>query len=210
MQPETFIFHMENDSTAWWLNNTVQHAHKSVTAAWWRFSFKKSSRFLWDTLMEMRKKQCVFLFTKDWRVIYGLWEVSRAWLGLMQSILIFITPTSCAYDILDLPWYAKSSLSLLLSLTPILPLPLPLSIVSLALSLDAPSIELKGHITLTACVNSVSSSISLSAGRRSRKICQGQCEEAMALPHLAKVMLWEHKNGFVNIFMYQGSHGSSI
>lgn len=151
----------------------------------------------------MRKKQCVFLFTKDWRVIYGLWEVSRAWLGLMQSILIFITPTSCAYDILDLPWYAKSSLSLLLSLTPILPLPLPLShrlSGSLSGCPSSPSIELKGHITLTACVNSVSSSISLSAGRRSRKICQGQCEEAMALPHLAKVMLWEHKNGFVNIF----------
>lgn len=170
MQPETFIFHIENDSTAWWLNNTVQHAHKSATAAWWRFSFKKSSRFLWDTLMEMRKKQCVFLFTKDWRVIYGLWEVSRAWHGLMQSILIFITPTSCAYDILDLPWYAKSSLSLLLSLTPILPLPLPLShrlSGSLSGCPSSPSIELKGHITLTACVNSVSSSISLSAGRRS-------------------------------------------
>ncbi len=30
----------------------------------------------------------------------------------MQPISIFITPTSCAYDILDLPQHAKSSLSL--------------------------------------------------------------------------------------------------
>lgn len=85
----------------------------------------------------MRKKQCVFLFTKDWRVIYGLWEVSRAWLGLMQSILIFITPTSCAYDILDLPWYAKSSLSIAVSNSNS---PSPSAFVpsSLWLSLDAP------------------------------------------------------------------------
>lgn len=110
-----------------------------ATAAWWRFSFKKSSRFLWGTLMEMRKKQCVFLFTKDWRVIYGLWEVSRAWLGLMQSILIFITPTSCAYDILDLPWYAKSWLSLYCCLWLQFSLSLCLCpIVSRALSLYAP------------------------------------------------------------------------
>ena len=45
-------------------------------------------------------------------MIHDQWELSWAWPGLMQLISIFITPTSCAYDILDLPRHAKSTLSL--------------------------------------------------------------------------------------------------
>lgn len=41
----------------------------------------------------------------------------------MQPISIFITPTSCAYDILDLPRHAKSPLSPLLTLSLFLSLP---------------------------------------------------------------------------------------
>lgn len=101
--------------------------------------------------------------------------MSCAWSGLMQPISIFITPTSCAYDILDLPRHAKSPLSLWLPLAPILYLPLFSVFVSHSFSLSllvllsgsppspSPHVSgLKGHITLTPCVNSVSPSISLS------------------------------------------------
>lgn len=116
----------------------------------------------------------MFLFRRI--LIYDLWEVSWAWPGLMQPISIFITPTSCAYDILDLPRHAKSPLSLLLPLGLILSLCLSL-IYSLSLCsyLDAPPPRissphlsgLKGHITLTLSVISVSPSICLSVGLRS-------------------------------------------
>lgn len=119
----------------------------------------------------------------------------------MQSILIFITPTSCAYDILDLPWYArKLSLSLLLSLTHVLPLALPIIRLCYFLSLSEcppppPPTELKGHITLTAPVNSVSSSISPSAGLEvrvnvPRPMRRGSGITSPGKGHLLRVQKW--------------------
>lgn len=120
--------------------------------------------------------------------MYDLWEVRWAWPSLMQPVSIFITPTSCAYDILALPQHAKSPLSLLLLLALILSLSLSLCFWSLSLAHllyvlmllcgrpPSPSIsELKGQITLTPSVISVCPSISWSAGWRSEQICQGQC-----------------------------------
>lgn len=61
--------------------------------------------------MYKRGADTMFVFlTKGLIAIYDLWEASWTWPGLMQTILIFITPTSCVYDILDLPQHAESSL----------------------------------------------------------------------------------------------------
>lgn len=99
---------------------------------------------------------------------YG-WEMSWAWPGLMQPISIFITPTSCAYDILDLSQLAKSTLFLSLSLHCCF----LLSLCSLSLSLchllshsscsdlnPPPHLSgLRGHVSLTPYVISVCLSV---------------------------------------------------
>lgn len=140
--------------------------------------------------------------------------VSRAWPGLMQSISIFITPTSCAYDILDLPRHAKSPLSLHCCLLLKFSLVFCLCHSNIFYLSGSPSSSTTPWARrlryLEPCVDSVSSSISPSAGLRSEQICRGQCEEAVALPHPPKVILLVHKNGSVNIFMYQGSHRATI
>lgn len=117
------------------------------------------------------------MFQKDSIVIHDQWELSWAWPGLMQLISIFITPTSCAYDILDLPRHAKSTLSLLLPFAQTLPLSLCFLSLYLTLFLSLLMLHLtivplrlsglNGHITLTPCVSPVSLSISSSVDLRS-------------------------------------------
>lgn len=119
------------------------------------------------------------MFQKDSIVIHDQWELSWAWPGLMQLISIFITPTSCAYDILDLPRHAKSTLSLYCCLSLRHSPSLSLCFLSLYLTLFLSLLMLhltivplrlcglNGHITLTPCVSPVSLSISLSVDLRS-------------------------------------------
>lgn len=59
--------------------------------------------------MDRIETTCVFV-QKGQIIIHDLWAVNWRWPGLMQPLSIHIAPASCAYDTLDIPQHAKSSL----------------------------------------------------------------------------------------------------
>lgn len=105
----TLIFSYSTNSVKqrsflWWFTTSPQANNAACCAYTYMWCF-----CIIFQITRLKKKK---MFQKDSIVIHDQWEPSWAWPGLMQLISIFITPTSCAYDILDLPRHAKSTLSL--------------------------------------------------------------------------------------------------
>lgn len=94
--------------------------HREFAVFWclcYNFFWKRTFKIRPGNAYKSEVIACVFLkflmfYYEELNLQLILGEASVAWfgLGLMQPTSIFITPTSCVYDILNLPQRAKSPL----------------------------------------------------------------------------------------------------